>query len=123
MIVSHSSPIAELIDGIIERRRKRKLRAEPKPHRPALPTPKDSSQTSFPTLTPANDNMGRLTKAQARVDLAGLVQTYTYIPSQMELAMRWGRPKGTVSKWLKSFEGESLIRRQFTDRRKAVYRH
>ena len=128
MIVQHSEglidSLAGVIAGMIENKRKRKaaMRAAP-----SMPSPKDTMQTSFPLPGPANDNspmqIGKMSKAEARKDLARLIRITRAIPSQDRLAMRWGRPKGTTSKWLKQFEAEGLIQRKRADKRKEVMAH
>ncbi len=89
----------------------------------SLPTIKDTMQTSFPLPVPANDNsigpLTKLSKTEAKVDLVRLVALYQ-IPSQDKLALRWGRPKGTVSKWLKEFEASGLISRKRTAKTKRI---
>lgn len=44
------------------------------------------------------------TKERAEADLRGLTATLRLVPSQDVLAVRWGVGKGTVSKWIDSWE-------------------
>jgi hypothetical protein len=85
---------------------------------------KDRMQTSFPIPKPANDNtkilLLKLTKAEARKDVQMILAKYGSIPSQDKLALYWGRPKGTVSKWMKEWESVGLIQRTRVQKRKMI---
>lgn len=63
---------------------------------------------------------GQKLKQEALADLLTLSAMGREVPSQDWLAERWGRPKGTVSKWLTDWEGRDLITRSQAGRCKAV---
>lgn len=123
MIVQQNESLIGALAGIFAGKASKKAKAA-RMAAPAEPSLKDTMQTSFPLPRPANDNqvgtLHRLSKAEARADLARIVKSYR-LPSQDKLALRWGRPKGTVSKWLKQFEAEGLILRKAVAKRKEIY--
>lgn len=52
---------------------------------------------------------GQHTKDEALADLLTMLALGQSVPSQRTLAERWGRPKQTVSDWLREWEGDGLI--------------
>lgn len=91
-------------------------------NRPAVT---DTAQTSFPVpeVTPPSNGGNRrrvYTKDAARADVIQLVTARRSIPTQDTLSQRWGVGKGTVSKWLASFEDDGLICRETIGRCKRV---
>lgn len=62
----------------------------------------------------------RYTRRTAEADLRSIVQSGKTVPSQDALAERWDVPKGTVSRWLSSFEERGIIVRETVGRRKTV---
>lgn len=70
---------------------------------------------------PGNGRNGRRvsTKAKAEAEIIELVGRGP-IPSQDDLANRWGVHKGTVSKWLTDWEARGIVRRHAEGRCKAV---
>lgn len=59
-----------------------------------------------------------LSRSAALADLGHWLARGTTIPSQTALCQRWGRPKQTVSDWLKAWEAAGLIPRRRTDGRR-----
>ena len=59
-------------------------------------------------------------RSAAEADLVTLIAIKGQVPSQDELAARWLVHKGTVSKWLKGWEGDGLVTRAQIGRRKAT---
>jgi hypothetical protein len=125
MIVQQSPSMIDALAGVISGMMMKK-KAKAVTFTASLPSIKDTMQTSFPLPVPANENslgpIAKMTKAEAKADLVRLLTVYQ-IPSQNKLALRWGRPKGTVSKWLKDFEAAGLISRKRTAKTKRIARN
>jgi len=80
----------------------------------------DPGNGGNPGGNPGNRRRKPFAKANARADVIDLVARRQAIPSQETLSDRWGVGKGTVSKWLATFETEGLIARETIGRCKAV---
>jgi hypothetical protein len=127
MIVQTSPSIIESMAGLFAGRKKKPAAMIAAPvARKALtkPSPKDTAQTSFPVPVPTNDNTAmiipKLTKAEAKREIQKILAQYGSIPSQAKLSLYWGRPKGTVSKWLKEWEASGLLIRTRVEKRKMI---
>ena len=122
MIVQTSPSIIESMAGLFAGRKKKK----PAVMQSAQPSRKDTNQTSFPfpVPVPVNDNTAmvipKLTKAEAKREIVKILAQYGSIPSQAKLSLYWGRPKGTVSKWLKEWEASGLLIRTRVEKRKMI---
>jgi hypothetical protein len=120
MIVQTSPSIIESMAGLFAGRKKKKPAVMAAPQI----SQKDRLQTSFPIPVPANDNTAmiipKLTKAEAKREIQKILAQYGSIPSQAKLSLYWGRPKGTVSKWLKEWEASGLLIRTRVEKRKMI---
>jgi hypothetical protein len=83
------------------------------------PAANDTAQTSFPVPPNGGNRRPAFTRAAASADIVQLVGRGP-LPAQETLSERWGVPRGTVSKWLRRFEAEGLIRREMIGRCKQV---
>lgn len=90
----------------------------------AKPLETRAGQISLPAPHEETDDLppsgGQKNKQEALADLLTLSAMGHSAPSQDWLAERWGRPKGTVSKWLGEWEDRDLITRSQDGRCKAV---
>jgi hypothetical protein len=57
----------------------------------------------------AHEKRPEFTREQAEADLVTMLALGQSVPSQRTLADRWGRPKQTVSDWLKGWEASGTI--------------
>lgn len=90
------------------------------------PAATDSLQTSFPPveswtvadndatppIPPKPGHRKPATKDEAKADIVQLFRNCATVGSQDELADRWSVDKATVSRWLRSFETEGIVRRE-----------
>ena len=98
--------------------------ASGKPDRPARPDDPaggpDRPGTNVVALRPAAIPT-RIERSEALADLRSMLKGGLSVPSQQALADRWGRPKQTVSDWLRDWEASGRIpRRTVSGRAKAV---
>lgn len=72
-------------------------------------------------ISPLSPESGRkLSKAAARDDIMRAISAGARIRSGKELSERWGVGQGTVSKWLREFRTEGLIRREADGNKRAI---
>jgi hypothetical protein len=86
-------------------------------NRPSL---KDTMQTDFPVDPDGGSRKRVFTRNEAMADVISLVERRKPIPSQDDLADRWGVTKSAVSKWLTLWEEDGLIQRESVGRCKTV---
>lgn len=84
------------------------------------PSVSDTEQTSFPIDPDGGSRRRVFSRDEAQADVVSLASRRKPIPSQDDLALRWGVTKGCVSKWLAAWEDEGLIQRESVGRCKIV---
>lgn len=92
------------------------------PTTPAEPSGTTRAPSAGARLVRAEPS-ARLDKQRACADLLTRLALGQSVPAQDELARSWGRPKSTVSDWLREWEGAGLIpARRTVGRRKVLER-